>query len=309
MTRELPWARPLLFSVGKGGVGRSSVALAAAVALGARGRRVALVEVHGARSLALLARVSPRGARPVPIAAGVDLLSLDTPACLRAYASDRRALAPLAGAVLGARVIRAFLDAVPGMGDLLHLGLLHSLLAGSHRRGPLYDAVVVDAPPTGHGLALTATARAMAEMTLQGPIHTEALQIAERLDDPAHTGQLLVTRPDELPVQEALELLAALGPQRPTVRLVLANRTWTDRLAEVPWPRLRSAVAQVGGTEALCAAGDRLEARLAVQRAALGRLRPGVGDVPVWLLPELDPPPGGPDDPRLSDALVAGGAP
>lgn len=295
--------RRLVVIAGKGGVGRSTVALATALAIAGEGRSVALVEVHGARALAGAFGVVPRGARPERVAPGLDLLSIDAPACLSAYAADRRAVAPLAGAVFGNRIVRAFLDAVPGMADLLHLGLIHSLLVQGIADRPPYDTVVIDAPPTGHGVAFTGTARAMVEMTRRGPIHDEALLIADLLDDPARSAQLVVTLPESLAVSETLELLAALGPQRDTVAAVVVNRVEPDPFGGgLPWSEVRGHLE--GRDPALCAVGDRLVERLVHQRDALARLTSV--DLPGVALPDA---PGrvGPDRcAPLVDALRQG---
>ncbi len=298
--------RQLVVVAGKGGVGRSTVAMAAALALAREGRSVALVEVHGARALAGLFHVVPRGPRPERVAPGLDLLSLDPAACLQAYTADRRLMAPLASAVFGSRMMRAFLDAVPGMGDLLHLGLLHSLLAQGMGGHSPYDTVVLDAPPTGHGLAFTATARAMVEMTREGPIHDESLLIADLLDDPARTAQVVVALPEALPVSETLALLDGLGPQRATVAAIVVNRVVHDPFVELAWPVVRTGLVQAVDGAALCAVGDRLAGRLEGQRDAFERLVAGAPDVPLRRLPALAEAVGPRSAGPLVDALGGG---
>ena len=216
-------------------------------------------------------------------------------------------MAPLAGAVFGSRLVRGFIDALPGMGDLLHLGLIHSLLVQGMGDRPPYDTVVLDAPPTGHGVAFTNTARAMVEMTRSGPIHDESLLIADLLDDPARTAQIVVTLPEPLPVGESLELLGALGPQAATVVAVVVNRFEPDPFDRVlPWPAVRDGLTTLPDGPALCAVGDRLERRLVQQREALARLRSGIGQRPLVTVPRLPEPPDPSNLQPLIDALRHG---
>lgn len=284
-------SQKMVVVAGKGGVGRSTVAMAIALSLAAQGRSVAVVEVHGARALCGLFRVDPRHVAPVRVAPNLDLFALDAGKCLAAYTADRQRLAPLAGAVFGARVVRSFLDAIPGMADLLHLGLIHSLFTQGMGDHPPWDVVVLDSPPTGHGVAFTATARAMVEMTREGPIHEESLRIADLLDDPARTAQVVVTLPELLPVNEALALLAALGPQRDTVARIVANRVVPSSFGPGVWEPLREALGRQPDGRALGAVADRLARRLAGQDEALARLRDGCGPIPVVTLPDLERPP------------------
>lgn len=280
---SLPWDRRLVAVLGKGGVGRTTIARSLAIEAGRRGVRTALVEVNGARSLADGFGVAPRQhARSV--AAGVDLYSLSAAGCLQEYVVDRVKLGPLVGVVLRRRVIRVLIDAIPGMSDLLHLGKIDSLVDPT--RPNAYDRVVIDAPATGHGLQFLETPAAMSEMTRRGPMFDESRAIADRLADPTHTAAVAVTLAEELPTTESLELIGGLGARRSALAAVIVNRVVDDPLPpEIPWDRLRAAL-----DHPLVDVGDRLILRLDAQRRAIERLRDGLGAVPVGALPELDAP-------------------
>ncbi|MEZ4234817.1 MAG: ArsA-related P-loop ATPase [Myxococcota bacterium] len=292
--------RSIVVVLGKGGVGRTTVAHALAIALAGPGREVALVEVNGATALAEAAGVPARQA-PQRVATGVDLLSLTTAGCLAEYAADRVGSVPLVTWLFRRRIVRALLAAIPGLVDLVHHGKIHSLLDHPGPRGTPYDVVVVDAPATGHGVAFLETPAAVAAMTRIGPLHEEALAIARRLADPARTAAVVVTLAEALPAAEAVELTAGLGP---TLAAVVVNRAAADPFDAVAWPTVRASLAD----PALVAVGDRLAARLAAQARATARLAGGLAAAgvhpPIVALPALSRP-----DPRALAAALARGLP
>jgi anion-transporting ArsA/GET3 family ATPase len=289
------WQRRVIFVLGKGGVGRSTVAHALALAAASHGRSVGLVEVNGARSLAQAFGVRPRH-EAVAVADRVALMSMSAAGCLEEYVADRLKVAPLARAVFRTRLMGALLDGIPGMSDLLHHGKIHSLVdpARPHR----YDLLVVDAPATGHGLQFLETPNALAEMTRRGPLHEEAALIAARLADPAHTASVVVTLGEELPVLEAVELVDHLGPRRATARAIVANQLVTDPLpVGVSWEQLRP-----GLPPEWIAVGERRARRLAGQARALERLTET--GLPRVELPALPPPLGRRGHQRLAELLA-----
>lgn len=272
-----PTAAQLALVLGKGGVGRSTVACALALAAGRAGRRTALVEVHGSRTLATWWGQPEGPQQGRAIAPGVDLWSLSARGCLAEYGMDRFGSKWLTDVVFGGRVMRALLDAIPGMDDLLHLGRINRFL--EDEEDP-YELVVIDGPATGHGLAFYRTAGTMAEMAGRGPMYEEARRIADRLADPARTALVLTTLAEELPVNESGELADALRADGRTVQLVVANQVLADPFTAVPWDRVRP-VLEAAGQEALAASGERLAGRLGLQRAALAELGRRIPEVPV----------------------------
>jgi anion-transporting ArsA/GET3 family ATPase len=109
-------------------------------------------------------------------------------------------------AVFENRLVRHFLRMVPSLGELVMLGkILHEARAEEQGR-PRWDLVIVDAPSTGHAVQLLRVPRAMLGMVPPGPLRHDAEWMQAWLLDPARTALAIVTLPEEMPVNEAIEL-------------------------------------------------------------------------------------------------------
>jgi len=293
------WSHRLIVVAGKGGVGRTSTSVCLALAAAARGLSVAVVELQHTSGVADLWGLENRSYQPQQLVPGVDTMSLSPIECLDDFGRRRLKLDALVRLVFHNRIMGAFLDAVPGLHDLLQLGKLRNLLQEPEPYDPSYDLLIVDAPATGHGLTLLSSARSMAEMTRVGPFFEEAKRIEEMLADPAHTALVLVTLPEELPVNESLELVDRLGPDKPLLQAVVVNQVLRDPLPPgVPWRRMREVLVHHPhpAMGPLLALADETAARHRAQARALRLLRSGLpealgNEVTVVDLPYV---PGGP---------------
>jgi anion-transporting ArsA/GET3 family ATPase len=263
--------RELLIVTGKGGVGTSTVAAALAVAAARRGLRAVVAEVAGRRDAAALLG-----------AAAVDHVSVSPRDAMEEYLRDQlpRAVAEL---LSHSGTFAAFVEATPGMNELLTIGKVWELTS-ERRRTPgadPYDLVILDAPASGHGLALLGAPRTFSEAARVGPIHRQAATIHETLSDPERTALVAVTLPEETPVNETLELRAALAERMGLeLSLVVANGIVADRLT----------AAEAGELEVLGAPPDSpvgaalwAHERALGQRRQLRRLRAGLDAAPVRL--------------------------
>ncbi|HEY5390008.1 MAG TPA: ArsA-related P-loop ATPase, partial [Solirubrobacteraceae bacterium] len=205
--------RRLVFLLGKGGVGRSTLAAALGL-LGARdGRRTAVVEVSGRGDVPRLFGTAGRVGVEMELAAGLWTLDVDPRVALEEYLVDQLPLRTLAELVGSSNAFGYVAAATPGLRELLTMGKVWEL-AQPQRRSPgtlPYDLVVVDAPATGHGLALLAAPRTFADAAGRGPIARQGAMIAETLEDKAQTAVLAVATAEPAAVDEVLELRAALN--------------------------------------------------------------------------------------------------
>jgi len=207
-------------------------------------------------------------------AAGADHVSIDPQDAMEEYLVDQlpRALAEL---LSSSRAFAYLAAATPGMRELLTVGKVWEL-AQDRRRTPgaePYDLVVVDAPATGHGVAMLAAPKTFADAAMAGPIARQGRIIHEMLADPARTAIVGVTTPEEMPVNETLALRDALeeaNGQRPA--LVVVNGMRRTRLSAAEARTLDAHREHPAVAAALAVHALAIE-----QRAQLGRLRRRIG--------------------------------
>jgi len=262
----------LLFVTGKGGVGKSTVAAALGGLAAADGRRVIVAEVHRRADV-----------EHAVTAAGADHISIDPQDAMEEYLADQLPR-PLAELLKSSRAFGYLAAATPGLRELLTAGKLWEL-AQDERRTPgarPYDLVVVDAPATGHGLALLQAPRTFADAAKVGPIARQGGIIDAQLRDPAQTAVIAVTTAEEMPVNETLALRDGLRDAMGLdLSLVVVNAVRPDRFTAAEARALADAADEPAVAAAL---GQHAVAR--EQRAQLARLRRGLGGaVPTVTLP------------------------
>jgi anion-transporting ArsA/GET3 family ATPase len=217
--------RRLIVVTGKGGVGKTTVTAALGQVLRDRGRRVLLFETDPRESLHHLCGTRPSDGEAVKVSDGLWHLSLQSRDEIEALVRSRIRVPFMAAAVAASPVFRHFVDAAPGLKELAALGHVLRLVEG--RTGPGVDTVVFDAPATGHGVSLLAAPRLVADVLGEGPAGTLAHEIAAFVGDPAQCAVVVVTLAEEMPVQETIELVAALEERigRPP-DLVVVNQVY-----------------------------------------------------------------------------------
>jgi len=118
----------------------------------------------------------------------------------------------IAKRVLASPVYRQFAAGAPGLKEMAVLGHALRLVRGTTGDGsPDIDAVVIDAPATGHGLSLLAAPRLVSEVITEGPFGTMSAELAAWTGDPALSAVVLAALAEEMPAQEAIEMIAGLG--------------------------------------------------------------------------------------------------
>ncbi len=204
--------RRLLIVAGKGGVGRSTVSAALAVAAAERGAKVLAIDglSDGGLRRAL-------GSKPRP---GIDVIDLNTEVALREYL-DLYLHIPIPGLRLGpiAKAFDFLAVAAPGVREILAMGKVCN-----EARKDAHDLVILDAPATGHVVELLASPDTLAEMVPLGPLTKQTAWMRTMLADEA-TAAVVVTLAEELPVSEALDLYKRITVETSVgVRAVVANR-------------------------------------------------------------------------------------
>jgi anion-transporting ArsA/GET3 family ATPase len=287
----------LLFFTGKGGVGKSTVTAATALLAAERGKRVLLVEVDNKGNLTALFEHPPVGFEPRQVHPGVFAMQMNTEASLREYLKVQ-ARVPVLGRL--GPIARAFdfvANAAPGVKEILTVGKVCWELRESLQGRAHWDLIVVDAAATGHVISQLDAPRAIQELVQVGPVRSQTDWMVELLSDPALTALNMVTAPEEMPVNETIELVARAREElNVPLGVVIVNRVLPELFThadETVFDALREPAASevLTRTAGPGAIGVLDAARLAVtmrrgRSSHLGRLRDEV-DLPLLLLPYL----------------------
>ena len=219
----------LHFVTGKGGTGKSTVAAALALTLAAGGRKVLLVEVEGRQGIAQLFDVPPLPYQELKIATAErggqgNALAIDIEAAFLEYLDMFYNLG-IAGRAMGRIGAIEFATTIaPGLRDVLLTGKVkESVVRVDKKKNPVYDAIVVDAPPTGRIARFLDVTKAVSDLAKGGPVHSQSEGVV-RLLHSDQTAIHVVTLLEALPVQETLEAIEELAELELPIGSVIVNR-------------------------------------------------------------------------------------
>jgi len=198
--------RRLVIVTGKGGVGKSTVSAALALLAARAGKRVLVCEVNAQERVAPLLGAPRTGGAVREALPGLFTVNVTPHDAMREYGIMVLKFKTIYDAVFENRLVRYFLRVVPSLAELVMLGkILHEVRAEERGR-PRWDLVVVDAPATGHAVQLLRVPSALVDTVPGGPLRHDAEWMEAILVDPARTSLAIVTLPEEMPVNEAIEL-------------------------------------------------------------------------------------------------------
>ena len=219
----------LHFVTGKGGTGKSTIAAALALTLAAGGRKVLLIEVEGRQGIAQLFDVPPLPYQELKIATAerggqVNALAIDIEAAFLEYLDMFYNLGIAGRAMRRIGAIEFATTIAPGLRDVLLTGKIkESVVRVDKNRLPVYDAVVVDAPPTGRIARFLDVTKAVSDLAKGGPVHSQSQGVVKLLHSD-QTAIHLVTLLEALPVQETLEAIEELAEMELPIGSVIVNR-------------------------------------------------------------------------------------
>ncbi len=303
-------ASGVIIVAGKGGVGKTAVTAAIAVAASSVGLRTLIVEVEGKGGMAsMLGTEGLRYDEAELVAAaaghaGVRARTVTPDDALLDYLAER-GLQRISNRLVATGLLDIVSTAVPGIRDILVLGKIKQL----ERSGDA-DLIVLDAPAAGHAITFLRSASGLADAVKVGPINTQAADVLELLTDPRRCRVVLVTIPEETPVNELIETAYSLEDQ---VGVALGPVVVNGVVADLPGlavtPQAAADEAGVrlldGEADVLAAAAEFRHAREGLQQAQFDRMAAEL-PLPQLHLPFLFTTDVGPDDiDLLADALLS----
>jgi anion-transporting ArsA/GET3 family ATPase len=231
--------RKLLFVTGKGGVGKSTIAASLGLLAAEQGRKTLVCEVDAKGNLADFYEAGDTVFAARELQPNLWAMSMDTEASLKEYLSLQLKI-PLLGRIGPvARTFDFIATAAPGVKEILTIGKLAWEVRERH-----YDLVVVDSVASGHIVGQLTAPQGINELVSVGMVRHQTQWMLDILTDPAQTGVVIVSAPEEMPVTETLELTDRLRAETNVdLAAVIVNRVlpelFTDREEDL-FERLRT---------------------------------------------------------------------
>jgi anion-transporting ArsA/GET3 family ATPase len=271
--------RRLIVVTGKGGTGKSTLSAALALSASRRGKRVLVCEVTARERVSELFGRPPSGTEIRELGKNVHSVHVRPREAMREYALMTLRYKTIYNAVFENRVVRYFLNAAPSLAEICMLGKVWWHAAREEEHGRLrWDTVILDAPATGHGLTLLTVPEVFLQLVEEGPLARDMKDMRALLTDARRCATCIVSLPEEMPVNEAVELdreLKAHGlPQGP----LFLNAVFDQRFSKEE----RVSVARGGPLLAAAAeAADAHEARAELSVRYGAQLKSTLGEAPV----------------------------
>ena len=232
----------------------------------AAGLRTLLCEVNADRRLGRMLGHPGVGPEVTQVERNLSMVDLQPDAAMREYVLSKIRLERVYRAVFENRMVRYFLRFIPALAETVMLGkVLWHVRQWPDAPGG-FDRIVLDLPATGHALTLLGVPRSLLSALPGGPMASEAVWMNELLTDPAVTSAVLVSLPEELPVNETLELAQALRELKIRIGAVMLNQAVRSRFGAAD-------VAAVSGRPGLAALVQAYEEDARRTDEAMERLR------------------------------------
>lgn len=245
--------RKLLFVTGKGGVGKSTVAASIGLLAAEQGKKVLVCEVDAKGNLADFYEAGETSFEARELQPNLWAMSMDTEESLKEYLSLQLKI-PLLGRIGPlARTFDFIANAAPGVKEILTIGKVAWEVKERH-----YDLVVVDSVASGHIIGQLTAPQGINELVQVGMVRNQTQWMLDILTDPAQTGVVIVSAPEEMPVAETIELADRLEVEtKVDLAAVVVNRVLPELFnarEEALFEQLREPALQASLTEA--AGGD-----------------------------------------------------
>ena len=271
----------LVFVTGKGGVGKSTIAVALARLAARRGLRTLLCEMDAKGSVAARVGVDSLTFEPRLVESNLWAMVMDTEQSLREYLRLFVKIPLITKITPLAAVFDFVADAAPGVKEILGVGkLCHEVQQDN------YDIVIVDAEATGHIVSQIAAPQIVGQLAGVGMLRDQTEWMLKILEDESTCTVVPVVVPEELVVNETVDLIQSIrGQTKTAVRWVVLNRLEEPLMMssdESTWSVLRDVLSPEVSESLRRATSERQ-----LQREAVTELRENVGDVEFIVIPEV----------------------
>ncbi len=201
-------SKRLVIVTGKGGVGKSTVALALGAAAARAGKRTIVCEVAAQERLSRAFHHAKVGFHEAEMAPNLWAISIDPDESMREYVLLQLKVKAMRDLLFRSKIFSYLAAATPGLRELVTIGKIWELTLDERKvKGARnYDLVIVDAPATGHGVGFLQTPRTFANVARVGPIASQAETLDKFVTDENKTGVAIVCLPEEMPVNETAKL-------------------------------------------------------------------------------------------------------
>lgn len=190
----------LIFISGKGGVGKTTVSLLLGLHAAQAGKKTLLVELNSHGLIHSFFDLQPQIQTEIPLQKNLTSLTLFPQKCFEEYVIQQIKWKALYHTFFSNKYVTNFLEAVPGLNEILMLGKIYDL----EKKGQ-YDLIIVDSPATGHSLSLLEVPEVVKKVVVIGPIRHQADEVTQLLTDHQKTALCVVTLAEEMPVAETEE--------------------------------------------------------------------------------------------------------
>src|SRR5450432_1963171 len=279
---------------GKGGVGKTTVCAAEALALAAKGKRVLVAMCNAKERLSTMLGSEPIGSTVTPVTKNVWAVNMLPEKALEEYGVLVLKSRVLYKTLFDNAYVRAFLRAVPGMQEWTMLGkawwhTTETLPDGSFK----YDVVILDAPATGHGLDMLRVPKVIIDVVPPGLLRRDAERAWALFKDGETCAIVLVTLPEEMPTTETIELATALTKLGLPIGRVVVNQVLPplfsrDERAVLEGAPLAASLARATPGDAALDAARGRATRERLQADSMGRLSRELPVAPSFLPLLLD---------------------
>lgn len=277
--------RRLILVLGKGGVGRTTVASSLGLAAARAGRKTLLYQAHATDRMGAYFDRPPIGPQIVPLRERLFGVNPTPASAIREYALMTLRFQKVYELVFENRLSQGFLRAIPGLDEYALLGKAWFHTTEQKAGKAVWDTVVMDLPASGHSLSLLGVPKVISTTVPEGPLRRDARTIMSLLADRTRCAAVIVTLAEEMPFREATELAARLrGELGIEVAQIVANQIYPSVDAEAE--ALLPVLAKEPATAPMARQAELLAARRHINDAYLASIAAAFA-VPIVELPKL----------------------